>query len=90
MMAYLANAMEALALTKLVFHLPRTLFGLLQAAHSIGLLTVSEVDVAKIVVCTIEIFQQLALPLEQNREIKIELCESFSSSGKHQSLLTLQ
>lgn len=62
MMAYLANAIEALALTELVLHLPRTLFGLLQAAHGVGLLTVPEVDVAQVIVCTVEILQQLTLP----------------------------
>lgn len=61
-MAYLANAMEALALAELVLHLPRTLFGLLQAAHGAGLLTVPEVDVAQVKVCTVEILQQLTLP----------------------------
>lgn len=61
-MAYLANAIEALALTELVLHLPRTLFGLLQAAHGVGLLTVPEVDVAQVIVCTVEILQQLTLP----------------------------
>lgn len=54
-MAYLADAMEALTLAELVLHLPRTLFGLLQTAHGIGLLTVPEVDVAQIKVCTEEI-----------------------------------
>lgn len=61
-MAYLANAMEALALAELVLHLPCTLFGLLQAAHGAGLLTVPEVDVAQVKVCTVEILQQLTLP----------------------------
>lgn len=62
MMAYLANAMEALTFAELVLHLPRALFGLLQAAHGIGLLTVPEVDVAQIKVCAVEILQQLTLP----------------------------
>lgn len=61
-MAYLADAMEALTLAELVLHLPRTLFGLLQTAHGIGLLTVPEVDVAQIKICTEEILQQLTLP----------------------------
>lgn len=61
-MAYLANAMEALALAELVLHLPRTLFGLLHAAHGVGLLTVPEVDVAQVKVCTVEILQQGTLP----------------------------
>lgn len=61
---YLANAMEALALAKLVLHLPGALFGLFQAAHGIGLLTVPEVDVAQVKVCAVEVLQQRALPLE--------------------------
>lgn len=61
-MAYFANAMEALALAKLVLHLPRTLFGLLQAAHGLGLLTVPEEDVAQVKVGPVEILQQLTLP----------------------------
>lgn len=72
-MAYLANAMEALALTKLVLHLPGTLFGLFQAAHGIGLLTVPEEDVAQVKVCTEEILQQLTL----------------SFKGREKSLLTV-
>lgn len=62
MTAHLANAMEALALAILVLHLPGTLFGLLQAAHGVGLLTVPEVDVAQVKVCTVEILQQLTFP----------------------------
>lgn len=71
MMAYLANAMEALALPKLVLHLPRALFGLFQAAHGIGLLTVPEEDVAQVEICTEEILQQLTLPLEGREESKL-------------------
>lgn len=64
MSSYLANAVKALALAELVFDLPRTLFGLFKAAHSVGLLTVTEVDVAQVKVCTVEILQQLTLPLQ--------------------------
>lgn len=63
-MAYLANAMETLALTKLVLHLPRTLFGLFQATHGVGLLAVLEEDVAQVKVCTEEILQELTLPFK--------------------------
>lgn len=56
--------MEALALTELVFDLPGALFGLFEAAHCIRLLTVTEVDVAQVKVCTVEILQQLTLPLQ--------------------------
>lgn len=61
---YLANAVKALALAELLFDLPRTLFGLFKAAHSIRLLTVTEVDVAQVKVGTVEILQQLTLPLK--------------------------
>lgn len=61
---YLANAVEALTLTELVFDLSGTLFGLFQAAHSIRVLTVTEADVAEVKVCTVEILQQLALSLQ--------------------------
>lgn len=60
---YLANAVKALALAEFIFDLPRTLFGLFEGAHSIGLLTVTEGDVAQVKVCTVEILQQLTLPL---------------------------
>lgn len=56
--------MKALALTELVFDLSRTLFGLFKAAHSIRLLTITEVDVAQVKICTVEILQQLTLPLQ--------------------------
>lgn len=62
MSSYLANAVKALALAELVFDLPRTLFGLLKAAHGIRLLAVTEVDVAQVKVCTVKILQQLTLP----------------------------
>lgn len=62
MAAHLADAMEALALAQLVLRLPGTFFGLLQTAHGVGLLTVPEVDVAQVKVCTVEILQQLTLP----------------------------
>lgn len=72
MRSYLANAVETLALAELVFNLPRTLFGLLKAAHSIRLLLVTEADVAQVKVCTIEILQQLTLPLaDKNVETAI-------------------
>ena len=64
MSSYLANAVKALALTELVFDLPRTLFGLFKAAHGIRQLTMTEVDVAQVKVCTVEILQQLTLPLQ--------------------------
>lgn len=64
MSLYLANAVKALALTKLVFDLPRALFGLFKAAHSIRLLTMTEVDVAQVKVCTVEILKQLTLPVQ--------------------------
>lgn len=70
--SYLANAVETLALAELVFNLPRTLFGLFKAAHGIGLLLVAEVDVAQVKVCTIEILQQLTLPLpDKNAETTV-------------------
>lgn len=61
---YLANAVKALALAELLFDLSRALFGLFKAAHSIRLLTVTEVDVAQVKVGTVEILQQLTLPLK--------------------------
>lgn len=61
---YLANAVKALALAELLFDLPRALFGLFKAAHSIRLLTVTEVDVAQVKVGTVQILQQLTLPLK--------------------------
>jgi len=61
---YLADAVEALALTELVLDLPCTLFGLFQAAHSVRLLTVTEVNVAQVKICTVEILQQITLPLQ--------------------------
>lgn len=57
--------MEALALAELVFHLPGTLFGLLEAAHGVRLLVVTEVDVAQVEVGTVEILQQLTLPRQR-------------------------
>lgn len=66
---YLADAVKALALAELVLDLPGTLFGLLEGAQSIGLFPVSEVDVAQVEVCPVEILQQLTLPLERkNRQ----------------------
>ena len=66
--SYLADAVEALALTELVFDLSGTLFGLFEAAHSIRMLTITEADVAEVKVCTVEILQQLALSLQdENR-----------------------
>lgn len=88
-MAYLANAMEALALPKLVLHLPRTLFGLFQAAHGIGLLTVPEVNVAQVEVCTVEILQQLTLPFRGRGKSKLTVWNSFAFR-KAPNLLTLQ
>lgn len=62
----LSNAVKALALAELVFYLPGTLFSLLKAAHRIGLLTMPEVDVAKVEVCAVEVLQQLTFSLRQN------------------------
>lgn len=59
--------MKALALAELFFDLPRTLFSLFKAADRIRLLTVTEVDVAQVEVCTVEILQQLTLPLEHKK-----------------------
>lgn len=59
---YLADAVKALALAELIFHLPRTFFGLFKAAHRLRLLTITEVDVAQVKVCAVEILQQLTLP----------------------------
>lgn len=68
MSAYLADAVEALALTELVFNLSGTLFGLFEAAYGIRVLTVTEADVAEVKVCTVQILQQLALSLQdENR-----------------------
>lgn len=59
--------MKALALLELVFHLPRALFGLLEAAHRVGLLPVAEVDVAQVEVGAVKVLQQLAFPLSAKR-----------------------
>lgn len=59
--------MKALALLELVFHLPRALFGLLEAAHRVGLLPVAEVDVAQVVVGAVKVLQQLPFPLSAKR-----------------------
>lgn len=56
---HLPNAVKALALTELVLCLPCALFGLLEAAHRVGLLPVAEVDVAQVVVGAVEVLQQL-------------------------------
>ncbi len=56
--------MKALALAELIFDLPRTLFGLFKAAHSIRLLIITKIDVAQVKVCTVEILQQLTLPTQ--------------------------
>jgi len=58
---------ETLALTELVLHLPGALFGLLQAADRVRVLTVAEVDVSQVKVCAVEIFQQLALPVKNKK-----------------------
>lgn len=64
--------MKALALAELFFDPPRTLFGLFKAAYRIRLLTITEVDVAQVEVCTVEILQKLTLPLEhKNGESRI-------------------
>lgn len=69
MSSYLADAVKALALTELIFDLPRALFGLFEAAHSVGLLTITEADVSQVKVGTVEILQQLTLPLyDENGE----------------------
>lgn len=60
--------MEALALTKFVFHLPGALFGLLEAADRVRVLTIAEVDVAQVNFGAVEILQQLALPLHEKNE----------------------
>lgn len=68
MCSYFADAVKTLALTELLFDLSGALFGLFQAAHSIGVLTVTEVDVAQVEVSTIEILQQLALSLHKGKQ----------------------
>lgn len=64
---YLANVVKALALLELVFHLPRALLGLLEAAHRAGLLPVAEVDVAQVEVGAVEVLQQLPPPFERRQ-----------------------
>lgn len=52
---YLPDAVKALTLAELVFRLPGALFGLLQAAHRVGLLAVAEEDVAQVEVGTVKV-----------------------------------
>lgn len=68
--SHLADAVKALALAELIFHLPRTVFGLFQAAHRVRLLTITEVDVAQVKVCAVEILQQLTLP-SKHKKVKL-------------------
>ena len=64
---YLADAVKALALTKLVLDLPGALFGLFKAAHRIRVLTVTKVNVAQVEVGTVEILQQLTPPVQDEK-----------------------
>lgn len=64
---YLPDAVEALALAELVFGLPRALFGLLEAAHGVGLVAVAEEDVAQVVVGAVKVLQQLPFPLTERQ-----------------------
>lgn len=61
---YLADGVEALALAELVFDLAGTLLGLLQTAQGIGVVPVAEVDVAQVDVGTVQILQELVLPIQ--------------------------
>lgn len=68
--SHLADAVKALALAELIFRLPRTVFGLFEAAHCLRLLTITEVDVAQVKVCAVEILQQLTLP-SKHKKVKL-------------------
>lgn len=59
--------MKALTLAELVFRLPGALFGLLQAAHRVGLLPVAEEDVAQVEVGTVKVLEQLPFPLTERK-----------------------
>lgn len=64
MTSYLADAVKTLAFAELIFDLSCTLFSLFKAAHGIRLLIITKVDVSQVKVCTVEILQQLTLPLQ--------------------------
>lgn len=70
---YLPDAVKALALAELVFRLPGALFGLLEAAHRVGLLAVAEEDVAQVEVGAVKVLQQLPFSLRE-RESLISQC----------------
>lgn len=85
----LANAVEALALAELLLDLPRALFGLFEAAHGIRLLSISEVDISQVKVRTIEILQQLTLPIKgREREIQ-SVFDHFPSQQFSRKIRTL-
>lgn len=67
--------MKTLALAELVFDLPCALFGLLKAAHGFRPLTVTEVNVAQVKVCPVEILQQMTLSFTGSE--KAELTVSY-------------
>ena len=55
--SYLANPVEAVALTELIFNLLCTPLGLFQTAHGIGMLPVTEIDDTQVEVGAVQILQ---------------------------------
>ena len=59
---YLANVVEAIALTKFVAHLACTFFAPLKAPNGEGMLPISKVDTAQVKVSTVKILWKIVLP----------------------------